>query len=95
MTEENSTDEKNKRGDVDGNTRVDLIDVLKLRRYIAYKKTGKNANTWNLSEDEFLRADINQSGEVDLMDILLLRRYIAASKSETIKQNHPGWYWED
>ena len=95
MNEESSIDESGKKGDVDGNEKIDLMDVLKLRRYWAYKNTGKNEDIWNLSDEELLRADVNQNGNVDLIDILLIRRYIAAKKSETVKQNHPDWYWED
>ena len=86
-----------KKGDIDGNVPVNLMDLLKLRRYIANKKRTQKITEWELSEEEKSRADVHEEGkeEINLMDVLVLRRYIAADKSETVKQNHPNWYWED
>ena len=84
-----------KKGDIDGNGPVNLMDLLKLRRHIANQKRTQKITEWELSEEEQERADVHENGEIDLIDILVLRRYIAASKSETVKQNHPGWYWDD
>ena len=84
-----------KKGDVNGDGTVDLSDVLKIRRHIANEKKTTKITTWELTSDEKTRADINGNGTIDLSDNLLLRRYIAASKSETVKKNHPDWYWNN
>ena len=89
------SNQRKKKGDIDGNGEVQLNDILKLRRYIAYTKTGKNANEWKLTDEEELRADIDGDNNVTLNDVLLLRRYLAAAKSETIKEAHSDWYWEE
>ena len=91
----NQTIEDYKKGDIDGNGTINLIDVLKLRRYLANQKKEQKIDSWELSEEEQTRADASQNGKIDLMDVLVLRRYIAASKSETVKKNHPDWYWEN
>ena len=83
-----------KKGDIDGNGNVDLTDVLKLRRYLAMLKTNKNTS-WNLNNDEKSRADINGDKVINLNDNLILRRYIAASKSQSIIDTHPDWYWSN
>ena len=84
-----------KKGDINGDDKVDLTDVLKIRRHLANQNKTTKIPTWELSEDEIKRADINGNESIDLSDTLILRRYIASSKSETVKKNHPDWYWEN
>ena len=81
--------QKSKRGDVDGNGTINLVDILKLRRYIA------NQTKWNLTDEEKERADVNEDEKINLSDVLKLRRYIAASSNESIKAKHSDWIWEE
>ena len=67
-------------GDVNNDGKVSLFDVLKLRRYIAMIKTGKNKSTWNLTTVEKKYADANNDGTINLKDVLQLRRIIARKK---------------
>ena len=67
-------------GDINNDNKVNSMDVLKLRRYIAMTKMTKKAKEWNLTETEKKYADINKDGKIDLRDVLTLRRTMAKSK---------------
>ena len=67
-------------GDVNGDNKINLLDVLKIRRYIAMNKMTNKVNEWNLSDVEKKYADINNDGKINLKDILFLRRTIANTK---------------
>lgn len=54
-------------GDVNCDGKIDLRDVLLLRRYNL---------KWNVKIDK-LRADVNCDGKIDNRDVLILRRYLA------------------
>ena len=79
-----------RKGDINKDDKVDLIDLLILRRFISMKNTQRHLDDWNLTEDEQKRADLNGDNEINLKDVLILRRYIAASKSETISRKSSG-----
>ena len=74
-----------RKGDINKDDRVDLRDLLIMRRYIAMQKTQTHLEEWNLTEEEYRRANLNDGdNDINLIDVLILRRYIAASKNETI-----------
>lgn len=54
-------------GDADGNSSVDLRDVVRVQRFLA--------GGWNVTVDE--HADVNADGLYDLRDVMLLRRFLA------------------
>ena len=54
-------------GDTDGNSSVDLRDVVRMQRFLA--------GGWNVTVDE--HADVNADGLYDLRDVMLLRRFLA------------------
>lgn len=55
-------------GDVNGDTKVDITDVILVRRYIA---TGYDVS---INPDA---ADVNADGKINATDVILLRRFIA------------------
>ena len=70
-SEEKSSEEVSsdvKYGDCNGDSNIDLKDVLMLRKSIA--------GLGNLTVSE--AADVNGDGNIDLKDVLMLRKYIAA-----------------
>ena len=86
-----------KKGDMNGDNRVDTTDLLTILRQIAVSFSNKileRHQEWRLEGEQYILADINQNGIIDVTDALKLQRHIAASKSETIKQNHPDWLFE-
>lgn len=57
-------------GDVNCDGRVNIIDIVLLRKY--------NANlSVEISEEGLLAADVNCDGKIDSKDILLMRKYVA------------------
>ena len=60
-------------GDADGSGKVDLTDVLMLRKYMA----NYNYNTGTSTIAVQPGADANGNGKVDLTDVLMLRKYMA------------------
>ena len=62
-------------GDLNGDSTVNLKDVVLLRRYIA--------GGWEVPLDE-QTADLNKDGTVNLKDAVLLRRYIAGGWNVTL-----------
>ena len=77
-------------GDINQDQKINIVDELKLLRYIYAYKTNKKTE-WLLTQDERTYADINEDNEVDLSDVLAIKRYIAADKSESVKLKHPKW----
>ncbi len=59
------------KGDVVGNGRIEILDLLRLRRYLT--------NDINLSEVYLKAADVNGDGKVDLLDLLRLRNILLDS----------------
>lgn len=58
-----------KTGDITGEGKVTMADVLILRKYLA--------NIETLSEEQIARADFNGDGKVTAKDVLALRKYLA------------------
>lgn len=54
-------------GDLNGDDKINLLDLIALRKRLA---------KWNIVIDE-KAADCNADGEVDLLDLILLRKYLA------------------
>lgn len=70
------------KGDVNGDGRVDWLDVELLRRYIAGLEDIDDANLYN--------ADVNGDGDINMKDVLVLRNMLSASiESEVI----PNWIY--
>ena len=61
-------------GDVNSDSKVDLKDVVFLRRFIADGGYNENGYAAKINESA---ADVNADNKVDLKDVVLLRRYIA------------------
>lgn len=56
-------------GDVDGDGRIDVFDMIELRKaYIS----GLTENSWI----DFYRADINKDGEIGVADLVMLQNYL-------------------
>ena len=72
-------------GDINGDSKINLSDVLVLRRFIA------NSNKWNLTSEQQKKADVNGDSKINLSDVLVLRRYLAASSNSSIAKKHPTW----
>lgn len=56
-------------GDVNGDERIDITDVLKMSKHIAKLIT--------LEETQLFLGDVDKLGGVDLTDMLMLQRYVA------------------
>ena len=80
-----------KKGDINGDGKINLVDVLKLRRYIANLTKVKPKDEWDLTEEEQRRANVNEDGIINIADVLKLRRYIAATSNSTIAEKYPEW----
>ena len=57
-----------KRGDIDGNDKLDAKDYMKLKRSIL--------GTYTLTADEESRADVTLDGKVNTKDYMMLKRVI-------------------
>ena len=66
----------NKPGDLNGDDKVNMADVLLLRRYLS--------GGYNVSVNE-IGADVNNDGKLNMADILLLRRYLAGGYGVELK----------
>ena len=75
------------KGDIDGNRKINIRDIIKIRKYIA------NSAKWNLTDAEKTSADVTGDGKINIRDIIKIRKYIAASSSESIATKHPDWLW--
>ncbi len=85
---------ENMKGDLNENKKIDIGDILILKRYIAYSNSKETANKypkWNLNAEKILVGDLNGNGKIDVGDILKLQRYIAASTSKETAEKHSGW----
>ena len=81
-------------GDVNENNKIDIGDILLLKRYIAYTNSTTVANkhsNWKISDEKIKIGDINKNGKIDIGDILKLQRYISASNSKEVAQKHKDW----
>ena len=78
-------------GDINGDGKINLVDVLKLRRYIANQSKETPNEDWDLTEEEQERANVNKDDKINIADVLALRRYIAAHSNDTIAENHQDW----
>ena len=74
-------------GDVDGNEKINIRDIIKIRKYVA------NSTKWNLTNIEKTRADVTGDGKINIRDIIKIRKYIAASSNSSIAKKHPDWLW--
>ena len=68
-TDPEPTDPEIMLGDLDGNGRVDLTDVLETQKHIAAIKS--------LTGNAFIAADVDQNGKIDLTDVLMMQKRIA------------------
>ena len=62
------------RGDVSGDGKVSMMDLLVLRKYLA--------GITELTETQMKAADVNNDGKVSMMDVLWLRQYLAGLRDE-------------
>ena len=80
--------EKRIMGDITGDNKINIRDIIRIRKYIA------NPQKWNLTDEEKILADVDENNRINIRDIIKIRKYIAASSSESIKANHSNWIWE-
>ena len=66
-----------KLGDIKGDDKITIIDLLLLKRHIM---AGTKEN-WKLKGDKLKAADINNDGKVNIIDLLLLKRYLIKKNS--------------
>ena len=81
-------------GDVNENNKIDIGDILLIKRHMAYTNSTIVANKhtdWKLSDEKTKIGDINKNGKIDIGDILKLQRYISASNSKEVAQKHKDW----
>ena len=81
-------------GDLNKNKKIDIGDLLKLKRHIAQsndKTVAQKHSDWKLSSEEITIGDVNNNGRIDIGDILKIQRYMAAQNSTEVKANHPDW----
>lgn len=82
------------KGDTNGNDKIDIGDILMIRRHIAQENSDevvtKHPN-WKIYDPLIEIGDVNKNGKIDVGDILKLQRYIAATNSNEIAEKHPEW----
>ena len=81
-------------GDINGNNKIDIGDILLIKRHMAYTNSTIVANkhsNWKLSDEKIQIGDLNNNGKIDIGDILKLQRYISASNSKEVAQKHKDW----
>lgn len=81
-------------GDLNKNKKIDIGDLLKLKRHIAQandKSVAQKHSDWKLSSEEITIGDVNNNGKIDLGDVLKITRFIAANNSAEVKDKHPDW----
>ena len=66
------------RGDVSGDGKVSMMDLLVLRKYLA--------GITELTETQMKAADVNNDGKVSMMDVLWLRQYLAGLRDENFEK---------
>ena len=59
-------------GDINNDTRIDITDLLMLKRHIA----AGSRTEWILTGNSLTAADMNEDGNVDITDMLMLKRKI-------------------
>jgi len=69
IKEDDPVKETIKTGDVNGDNKINMTDIICLRKYFA--------GLTNLSEKNKLNADINKDGKINMTDIIKLRKYFA------------------
>lgn len=62
-------------GDVDGNTLVELLDILTLAQYVSDDCVTK-PDGFNISLNDSA-ADVNDDGAIDILDIILISQYVS------------------
>ena len=85
---------KRVKGDLNGNSKIDIGDILLLQRHIAQSNSADIANkhsNWRLNDELINIGDINKNNKIDVGDILLIQRYIAATNNSEVAQLHPSW----
>ena len=75
------------KGDVTGDKKINMRDIIKIRKYIA------NSRKWSLTSNEKSAADVTGDGKINIRDIIKIRKYIAASSNATVRAKHPDWIW--
>ena len=81
-------------GDVNENNKIDIGDILLIKRHMAYTNSTIVANkhsNWKLGDEKIQMGDLNNNGKIDIGDILKLQRYISASNSKEVAQKHNDW----
>ena len=83
-------------GDVSGDGKIDVEDVLVILRHISATNTGKNQE-WILKDNNFKVANVVQETDkkkeekLDVLDMLRILRYIAAKNDKKIEEKHKDW----
>ncbi|MBR3134865.1 MAG: Ig-like domain-containing protein [Clostridia bacterium] len=78
-------------GDINGDGKVDSIDLLYIMRHIV-AENGYEHKEWILEGEKFNVADVTQNGAVNSSDLLVILRYIAAKNNpEEIGIKHKDW----
>ena len=72
-------------GDVTKDGRINIRDIIKIRKYIA------NSTKWDLTDEQKTKADVDKNNKINIRDIIKIRKYIAASSNESIGTKHPDW----
>lgn len=83
-----------KYGDVNGDGKIDMGDILLVQRHIAaeqnYSTRSKNPD-WILSDNDFKAADINNNGKLDVGDLMSIQRHKAAENDSKVRAENPNW----
>ena len=85
---------KQAKGDLNGNNKIDVGDILLLQRHIAQSNSADIANkhsNWRLNDELINMGDVNKNNKIDVGDILLIQRYIAATNNSEIASVHQNW----
>ena len=62
-------------GDINKNGKIDVTDIIKLKRYLIRE----DKNNWQLTEEELKLADMNKDGKVDITDLIMLKNKLIKS----------------
>ena len=82
------------RGDLNKDSKIDMLDVLTILKHISQEKKTSVANKhpeWKLNEKGKIVSDTNRNGKVEMLDVLKILQYIAAKTKERTAQKHPEW----
>lgn len=78
-------------GDINGNQKIDIGDIVKIFQYMNYEKKPTENKNWNLSIRKQIIADRNHDGKLDLDDVIELEKIIASNNDTNISNKYPEW----